>query len=113
MIKDYLTRILGMEPKMRAYRDYVYLVVDVNTLQTRKHPISLKLADVNPPDPDSPAGRATKAYLASLLEGATVSVEPVSTDESGRPIAKVWYVGLNVNDMVNGYIDAQVSWSTN
>ena len=113
MIKDYLTRILGIEPKKRAYRDYVYLVVDVNTLQTRKHPISLKLADVNAPEPDSPAERAAKAYLASLLEGATVLVEPVSTDESGRPIAKVWYGSLNVSDRVNGYIDAQVSWSTN
>ena len=111
MIKDYLTRILGREPKKQAYRDHVYLVVDVNTLQTKKNPISLKLADVNAPEPDSPAERAAKAYLASLLEGATVLVEPVSTDESGRPIAKVWYVGLNVNDRLNGYIDAQESYT--
>ena len=113
MIKDYLTRILGKEPKKQAYRDYVYRVVDGNTLETQKHPLSLKLADVNAPEPDSPAERAAKAYLASLLEGATVLVEPVSTDESGRPIAKVWYGSLNVSDRVNGYIDAQVSWSTN
>ena len=113
MIKDYLTRILGMEPKKQAYSDYVVEVVDCNTIQTQKHPIALKLADVTAPEPDSPAERATKAYLTSLLVRATVSVEPVSTDESGRPVAKIWYVGLNVNDMVNGYIDAQVSWSTN
>ena len=113
MIKDYLIRILGKEPKKQAYSDYVVYVVDCNTIQTQKNPISLKLADVTAPDPDSPVGRATKAYLTSLLLWATVSVEPVSTDESGRPIAKVWYGSLNVNDMVNGYIDAQVSWSTN
>ena len=32
MIKDYLTRILGKESKMQTYRDYVYRVVDGNTL---------------------------------------------------------------------------------
>ena len=112
MIKDYLTRILGVEPKKQAYRDYVVEVVDCNTIQTQKHPIALKLADVDAPEPDSPAGRATKAYLTSLLMRATVSVEPVSTEESGWPAAKVWYVGLNVNDMVNGYIDAQESYRT-
>ena len=110
MIKDYLTRILGKEPKKQAYRDYVIRVVDGNTLETQKNPISLKLADVNAPDPDSPAGRATIAYLASLLERNTVSVEPVSKDESGRPVARVWYAGVNINDLVTSYINAQESY---
>ena len=110
MIKDYLTRILGKEPKKQAYRDYVIRVVDGNTLETQKNPISLKLADVNAPDPNSPAERATIAYLASLLEGNTVSVEPVSKDESGRPVARVWYGGVNINDLVTSYIDAQESF---
>ena len=110
MIKEYLTRILGKEPKKQVYRDYVYRVVDGNTLETQKNPISLKLADVNAPDPNSPAGRATIAYLASLLERNTVSVEPVSKDESGRPVAKIWYGGVNINDLVTNYINAQESY---
>ena len=110
MIKDYLTRILGKEPKKQAYRDYVIRVVDGNTLETQKNPISLKLADVNAPDPDSPAGRATIAYLASLLERNTVSVERVSKEESGRPVARVWYGGVNINDLVTNYINAQESF---
>ena len=113
MIKDYLIRILGMEPKKRAYRDYVVRIVDGNTLQTQKIPISLKLAGVNAPELDTPEGKAVKAFLECFVESMDVLVEPVSTDESGRPVAKVWYGGLNLNDDVNGYIDAQVSWSTN
>ena len=118
MIKDFLTRILGetrflsetrdldKNPKNQVYRDYVVQVVDGNTLQTQKNPISLKLADVNAPELDTPKGKKVKDYLASLLEGETVSVEQVSKEESGRPVAKVWYAGLDVNDLVNGYIDA-------
>ena len=110
MIKDYLTRILGKEPKKQVYRDYVFRVVDGNTLQTQKHPNSLKLADVNAPDPDSPAGQATIAYLARLLERNTVSVEPVSKEESGMPVAKVWFGDLNINEIVTSYINAQESY---
>ena len=107
MIKDFLTRFLGKDPENQAYRDYVYRVLDGGTLQTQKNPISLKLADVNAPELDTPKGKKVKDFLASLLEGKTVSVEQVSKEESGRPVAKVWYVDLDVNDHVNGYIDAQ------
>ena len=112
MIKDFLTRILGEtrdldeEPEKQAYRDYVVRVLDVDTLQTQKNPNYIKLAYVIAPELNSPAGQATKSYLARLLEGKTVSVEQVSEEESGRPVAKVWYAGLDVNDLVNGYIDA-------
>ena len=36
-----------------------------------------------------------------------MSVEHVSKDDSGRPVSKVWFAGMNVNDYVNGYIKAQ------
>ena len=107
MIKDFLTRILGKGPKNQAYRDYVVRVLDGDTLLTQNNPISLKLANVNAPELDTPEGKDVKDFLASLLERKTVSVEQVSTEESGRPVAKVWYGNINVNDHVNGYIDAR------
>ena len=107
MIKDFLTRFLGKNPEKQAYRDYVVRVLDGDTLQTQNNPISLKLADVNAPELDTPEGKDVKDFLASLLEGKTVSVEQVSKEESGRPVAKIWYAGLDVNDHVNGYIDAR------
>ena len=107
MIKDYLTRFLGKDPKKQAYSDYVYRVVDGNTLQTHHHPIALKLADVNPPELDTPKGQAVKAFLEDFVERRDVLVEQVSKDEFGKPVAKVWLGGLNVNDDLNGYIDAQ------
>ena len=105
MIKDFLTRILGDDPKNQAYRDYVYQVVDGNTIETQKNPKSIILADVAAPELDTPEGKDVKDFLADFLERRTVSVEQVSTEESGRPVAKVWYAGLNVNDYVNGYIE--------
>ena len=36
MIKEFLTRILGKDPKNQVYSDYVVQVVDRNTLQTQK-----------------------------------------------------------------------------
>ena len=119
MIKDFLTRFLGetrdlsetrdldKDPKKHAYRDYVYRVLDGNTLQTQKNPNYITLADVTAPELDTPEGKKVKAYLESFVERKTVSVEQVSTEDSGRPVAKVWFGSLNVNDYVNGYIDAQ------
>ena len=109
MIKDFLTRFLGKNPKKHAYRDYVYQVVDGNTIETQKNPHSIKLADVNAPELDTPKGKKVKDFLADFVESRTVSVQQVSTEESGRPVAKVWYGNINVNDHVNGYIDAQAS----
>ena len=106
MIKDFLTRFLGKGPKNQAYKDYVVRVLDGDTIETQKNPNSLKLANVNAPELDTPEGKDVKDFLASLLEGKTVSVEQVSKEEFGRPVAKVWYVGLDVNDYVNGYIEA-------
>ena len=107
MIKDFLTRILGKEPKQQAYTDYVVEVVDGNTLQTQNHPIALKLAGVDTPGLDTPIGQAVKDFLESYVEGNNVLVEQVSIDESGTTVAKVWFAGLNVNDDVNVYLDAQ------
>ena len=107
MIKDFLTRILGKNPKNQVYSDYVVQVVNGNTLQTQKYPVSLKLAYVTAPELDTPKGKKVKAYLQSFVESRTVSVEQVSIEESGRPVAKVWFAGLNVNDHMNEYIDAQ------
>ena len=39
MIKDYLARILGKEPKKQVYRDYVFRVVDGNTFKLKSIPI--------------------------------------------------------------------------
>ena len=70
-------------------------------------PIMLKLADRNAPELDTAKGKKVKDFLADFVERRMVSVEQVSTEESGRPVAKVWFGNLNVNDYVNGYIDAQ------
>ena len=107
MIKDFLTRFLGKNPKKHAYRDYVYRVLDGGTLQTQNNPNYIKLADVVAPELDTPEGKNVKDFLADFVERRTVSVEQVSTEESGRPVAKVWYGNINVNDYMNSYIDAQ------
>ena len=106
MKEDFLTRILGKGPDKHAYRDYVYQVVDGNTLKTQKNPNYITLADVTAPELDTPEGKDVKNFLADFVESRTVSVEQVSTEESGKPVAKVWYGNINVNDHVNGYIEA-------
>ena len=70
-------------------------------------PISLKLAEMNAPELDTTKEKKVKDFLADFVERRMVSVEQVSTEESGRPVAKVWFGSLNANEYVNGYIDAQ------
>ena len=70
-------------------------------------PIMLNLADRNAPELDTTKGKKVKDFLADFVERRMVSVEQVSTEESSRPVAEVWFGNLNVNDYVNGYIDAQ------
>ena len=87
-------------------RDYVIRVICGDILETQRNPTSIKLADVNAPELDSREGKAVKEFLAGFIEGQSVSVEHVSKDESGRPVSKVWFAGLNINDYVNSYIQS-------
>ena len=85
-------------------KEYVVRVVNGNTLQTQQNPISLKLADVDIPEIDSPGDRAVQKLLGKILTGRTVSVEQVSLDKSGRPVANVWFGKLFINDLARGYL---------
>lgn len=89
--------------KLNMEKEYVVRVVNGNTLQTQQNPISLKLADVDIPEIDSPGDRAVQKLLEKILAGETVSVEQVSLDESGRPVANVWFGKLFINDLARSY----------
>ena len=85
-------------------KDYVIRVVNGNTIETRQNPTSLKLADVDIPEVDSPGDRAVQKLLEKVLTGEIVSVEQVSLDKSGRPVANVWFGKLFINDLVRSYL---------
>ena len=87
-------------------RDYVIRVICGNIIETQRNPTSIRLAGVSAPELDTPEGKAVKDCLSRFIERRWVSVEQVSKEEIERPVSKVWYAGLNVNDIMNTYIKA-------
>jgi micrococcal nuclease len=54
-----------------------------------------------------PYGKASGKYLASLVAGATVEVETVTTDRYGRTVGIVWDSETNVNQQM---VQAGYAW---
>jgi endonuclease YncB( thermonuclease family) len=54
-----------------------------------------------------PYGKASGKYLASLIAGATVEVETVTTDRYGRTVGIVWDSETNINQEM---VQAGYAW---
>ena len=67
--------------------------------------VKIRLYGIDTPEKAQPYGKAAGKYLASLVAGATVEVESVTTDRYGRTVGIVWDSEININqEMVrSGY----------
>ena len=83
-------------------------VIDGDTFETSIE--TIRFADINAPKGDTPRGRASTAYLKSLIQYRDVILEAQGTGHYGRTLAKVWRKSdsLNISQaMVNA---GHASW---
>lgn len=65
-------------------------IVDGDTLRIAAHPERIRLAAVDAPELDTPAGRAARDWLAAWLAGRTVDCTITGRGYYGRPLASCW-----------------------
>ncbi len=58
----------------------------------------IRLARVNAPETDTPAGQEAKQALEGLVLSKPIVYESVETDTDGRTVAEVWFEITNIND---------------
>ena len=69
--------------------EFVTEVIDGDTFKGNYGNPSVRLADFNAPELNTPQGVYAKAYLENLIYGRMVSIETITTDVYGRHIANV------------------------
>jgi micrococcal nuclease len=77
----------------------VIKVTDGDTIkvQLSSGPISVRFDGIDAPESSQPQGKAATQFLKGLVEGKTVSLEPVTQDRYSRMVAKVSVDGQDVN----------------
>ena len=73
---------------MNEYSTYVTSVIDGDTLETSTQ--TIRLANINVPESNTPQGQRSTDYLKMLIEGKRVTIKSVATDVYGRIVAHVW-----------------------
>ena len=88
----------------------VVSVTDGDTIKVfnaEKGQVKIRLYGIDTPEKAQPYGKAAGKYLASLIAGATVEVETVTTDRYGRTVGIVWDGETNVNQQM---VTAGYAW---
>ena len=109
MKKIILTILLLCWPlTAHAWMAKVVSVTDGDTIKVynvEQGQVKIRMYGIDTPEKAQPYGKAAGMYLASLVAGATVEVESVTTDRYGRTVGIVWDSETNINqEMVrSGY----------
>ena len=69
--------------------------------------VKIRLYGIDTPEKGQPYGKAAGKHLASLIAGAMVEVESVTTDRYGRTVGIVWDGEINVNQQM---VTAGYAW---
>ena len=69
--------------------------------------VKIRLYGIDTPEKGQPYGKAAGKYLASLIAGAIVEVETVTTDRYGRTVGIVWDDDTNINQQM---VQAGYAW---
>jgi micrococcal nuclease len=91
-----------------AWMAKVVSVTDGDTIKVynaEQGQVKIRLYGIDTPEKAQPYGKAAGKYLASLIAGATVEVESVTTDRYGRTVGIVWGGKTNINQqmVMTGY----------
>ena len=69
--------------------------------------VKIRFYGIDTPEKGQPYGKAAGKHLASLIAGAMVEVESVTTDRYGRTVGIVWDGEINVNQQM---VTAGYAW---
>ena len=96
---------------MKEYATYVTSVIGGDAFNTSIDTAiqTIRLANINAPENNTPQGQKSANYLKMLVEGKRVVIKSVATDVYGRVVAHVWQYsdGVYVNQMMvdSGHAD--------
>ena len=86
-----------------AWMAKVVSVTDGDTIKVfnvKYGQVKIRLYGIDTPEKGQPYGKAAGKHLASLIAGATVDIESVTTDRYGRTVAIVWSNEGNINEQM-------------
>ena len=86
---------------------------DTITILQDKQQIKVRLFGIDAPELKQPYGKKSKQFLASLIAGQVVEVEPKGKDRYKRTLGIIYYKGQDINAQMvaNGYAWAYVKYS--
>lgn len=86
---------------------------DTITILQNKTQIKVRLFGIDAPELKQPYGKKSKQFLASLIAGQVVEVEPRGKDRYKRTLGIIHYKGQDINAqmVLNGYAWAYVKYS--
>ena len=86
---------------------------DTITVLQNKQQIKVRLFGIDAPELKQPYGKKSKQFLANLIAGKVVEVEPKGKDRYKRTLGIIHYKGQDINAqmVLNGYAWAYVKYS--
>lgn len=86
---------------------------DTITILQDKQQIKVRLFGIDAPELKQPYGKKSKQFLANLIAGKVVEVEPKGKDRYKRTLGIIYYKGQDINAqmVLNGYAWAYVKYS--
>ena len=86
---------------------------DTITVLQDKRQIKVRLYGIDAPEKKQDYGQRSKQFLASLIAGQVVEVEPKGKDRYKRTLGIIYYKGQDINAqmVLNGYAWAYVKYS--
>lgn len=86
---------------------------DTITVLQNKQKIKVRLFGIDAPEKKQDYGQRSKQFLASLIAGQVVEVEPKGKDRYKRTLGIIYFKGQDINAqmVLNGYAWAYVKYS--
>nr|DAO42522.1 MAG TPA: nuclease-like protein [Caudoviricetes sp.] len=86
---------------------------DTITILQGKQQIKVRLFGIDAPELEQPYGKKSKQFLANLIAGEVVEVEPKGKDRYKRTLGIIYFKGQDINAqmVLNGYAWAYVKYS--
>ena len=86
---------------------------DTITMLSGKEQTKVRLYGIDAPEKKQDYGQKSKQFLASLIAGQVVEVEPKGKDRYKRTLGIIYYKGQDINAqmVLNGYAWAYVKYS--
>jgi len=85
----------------------------ITILTQQREQVKVRLYGIDAPEKKQPYGQKSKQFLASLIAGQVVEVEPKGKDRYKRTLGIIYYKGQDINAkmVLNGYAWAYIKYS--